>query len=258
MKFVYGNKERIFVNTALGCRANCAYCYLPDVKSENYVNYISAEEAIRMVESDPFFRKGEEGTIISVGCYSECLDKDNAFKTKAILEHFLPMGNYIQLATKQEITQSIIDTIVDNRSYREQVCVYISLPTISGISLMERGTTPFQIRIDNIERCKSNGIITALYIKPFLERITVDDKDKYIDIVKKYNMPVIIGGFLSVCKSASKSDVGEDLLYEQEESPLYEKFVLEFGEMCTIYKHSIELIRYLRERRKNTNDRRLY
>ena len=25
-------KERLFINTSLGCTANCAYCYLPTLK----------------------------------------------------------------------------------------------------------------------------------------------------------------------------------------------------------------------------------
>jgi len=27
--YLYGNKERLFLNTNLGCNAQCSYCYLP-------------------------------------------------------------------------------------------------------------------------------------------------------------------------------------------------------------------------------------
>ena len=140
MRFVYGSTERMFVNTALGCKANCKYCYLPKIQNGIDVDYISAESAIEMVEYNSCFVKGENGTIISIGCYSECLDEENIAKTKAILEYFLPMGNYIQLATKQKISNDIIDVIIDKRVFKEQVSVYISMPTISEISQLESGT----------------------------------------------------------------------------------------------------------------------
>lgn len=258
MRFVYGSMDRIFVNTALGCKAKCKYCYLPYMKNKGDINYISTEDVIKLVEEMPYFVKGEKGTIVSIGCYSECLDKKNISKTKAILEYFLPMGNYIQLATKQEITKDIIDIITSNRIFQEQVSIYISMPTISGISKLEKGTGSFQVRVDNITRCIKNGINVALYIKPFLEQLTNGDKDTYINIAKEYDIPVIIGSYLSIKNSASKADVGEELLYEQQQSPLYEEFVSEFDGMCHNYRHSVELIEYFREIRTKTNDRRIY
>ena len=177
MRFVYGSRERIFVNTALGCNANCVYCYLPDMKDDKEINYISAEEAIDLVEKTPDFVKGEDGTIISIGCYSECLNAKNINKTKLLLEHFLPMGNYIQLATKQAVTSEIIDVICRNRKFEKQVSIYISMPTISGIEKLEQGTAKYGDRINNIEKCKNNEISVVLYVKPFLEVWTFDDRD---------------------------------------------------------------------------------
>lgn len=256
MEFIYGDEKRIFVNTALGCKANCKYCYLPDVKKEKGISYITSETAIESVENNSCFVKGERGTVISIGCYSECMDKRNVIETKNILEHFLPMGNYIQLATKQRITDDIIDVILKKRTFQEQICIYVSMPTISGIPELEEGTAPFEARIDNIIKCRTHGIVVALYIKPFLEHRTVVDKDKYIELVEKYCIPTIIGGYLSVKNSAKKADVGEELLYEQEQSCLYKKFSSEFEERGLNFTHSIEFIEYLRRMKKDTNDRR--
>ena len=258
MRFVYGNRERVFVNTALGCNAKCKYCYLPDVHNGERIIYSPAETVIKLVKDFPDFVQGEEGTIISIGCYSECLDLKNVTETKTILEKILPVGNYIQLATKQVVDKSIIDIIKCKRLFQEQVSIYVSMPTISGISQLEIGTALFQDRVNNIKICKDNGIVVVLYIKPFLEQLTADDKEKYIELINKYHIPIIIGGYLSVKNSVNKADVGEELLYEQKQSSLYEKFVLEFDEICDNYRHSIELIKHIREIRKKVNDRGIY
>jgi len=34
--FVSGDKDRIFINTALGCNAKCKYCYLKSLDIEAY------------------------------------------------------------------------------------------------------------------------------------------------------------------------------------------------------------------------------
>ena len=31
--YLSGEKDRIFINTSLGCSASCEYCYLPDLGS---------------------------------------------------------------------------------------------------------------------------------------------------------------------------------------------------------------------------------
>ena len=66
MRFVYGNRERVFVNTALGCNAKCKYCYLPDVHNGERIIYSPAETVIKLVKDFPDFVQGEEGTIISM------------------------------------------------------------------------------------------------------------------------------------------------------------------------------------------------
>ena len=43
-------KERLFINTSLGCTANCAYCYLPTLKyskGKKLDNYVTAEKILK-------------------------------------------------------------------------------------------------------------------------------------------------------------------------------------------------------------------
>ncbi len=49
--YLFSNEaNRIFVNTSLGCTANCSYCYLPALnlsKGKELNTYITAEEVIK-------------------------------------------------------------------------------------------------------------------------------------------------------------------------------------------------------------------
>lgn len=257
MKFVYGSKERIFVNTDMGCKAKCSYCYLPHLISQDKIKRISAQEAIIAVESNPLFENGEEGTILSIGCYSECLDEENILKTKQLIEHFVPYGNYIQLATKQEIPSNILDTIIQRRKFEDQVSIYVSMPIISTINHLEEGTASADVRLENIKHCLISNIPVILYIKPFIEGITDKDTDLFLTILQESNIPVIIGGFLSTDSSLEIADVGEMKLYERPESIEYKQFISSFSEKYRYYKHSIEIIEYYRDKRRSTDDRRV-
>lgn len=85
-EFVYGNENRIFVNTDMGCNSNCSYCYLPALNIKHGIKKISAVEAIGLVEKLEYYKKGKNGTIISIGCYSECMDQENIEDTLLIIE----------------------------------------------------------------------------------------------------------------------------------------------------------------------------
>lgn len=252
MEFVYGSTKRIFVNTSIGCMASCQYCYLPSLKNNKNVDNISSDKAIKLVEEKPYFVTGENGTIISIGCYSECLDKDNILNTKSLLKHFTPKGNYIQLATKQLVTKELLATIVSNRVFNQQVIIYVSMPTISHILSIEKRTAPFEIRMNNIKECVSNDICVVLYIKPYLHNLTSEDVDKYLDIIDRYNIPVVIGSYLSVQNTSTMADVGEQKLYEMELDEEYDNFLMKFKNIQNVYYHSIEVINYFRKLREES------
>lgn len=252
MKFVYGSSERIFVNTSIGCKASCKYCYLPKMQKENSIVCISGEEAVSQVNRLYEFERGENGTIISIGCYSECLDEINKDKTRTILEQILPLGNYVQLATKQYVGQDLIDLIREKRCFEQQISIYISMPTISRISEIEEGTINFEERINNIKRCIENNIKVVLYIKPFLGQLTLKDINIYSDIIKEYKLPVVIGPYLTTDNLEVLADVGEKVLYERKMGDEYEVFIEEIRKITSVAIHSTELIKqYRKERGKN-------
>ncbi|MBF4218549.1 hypothetical protein C5616_25645, partial [Vibrio anguillarum] len=93
--YVYGSKDRLFINTTLGCRSRCSYCYLPSLDYEVGASNLMIKDSdyvIEMVESRSDFIQGKKGTIISLGCYSECWDEPVRESTLALITYFLRKG----------------------------------------------------------------------------------------------------------------------------------------------------------------------
>lgn len=75
--YVGGDPQRIFVNPALGCPAECSYCYLPDQDLELGISLkseVTAGDLIGLVRECGHFVPGRNGSLISVGCFTECWD----------------------------------------------------------------------------------------------------------------------------------------------------------------------------------------
>ena len=239
-EYVYGTSKRIFINTAIGCNACCKYCYMPRLGYSNKEKIISGEAAVKLVMNMSCFKRGQNGTILSLGCYSECLDLENIRETKKVITNLLPLENQIQLATKQKVTEDICKLIRNFRRYTEQIKIYISMPTISRVDQLEPGTVSIEQRILNIENCIKYKIPVVLYIKPFLENITENDLKDYIKIVKKYRIPVVIGGYLDTEEKKEVADVGNGRLYEMNNEEKRKWFEYELSKYTEVYEHSIE------------------
>lgn len=251
LEYVYGTKKRIFVNNVIGCCASCKYCYLTSIRKNQKKCRISSDEVIKKVNEMEEFIPGKQNTIVSLGCYSECLASENVNDTVNIICHFCEQKNYIQLATKQKIPESVCEILAKNRKFSNQINIYVSMPTYSKIELMEPGTVCVEERINNIRLCKKYGLNVILYIKPFLEEITFRDIEFYIDIVKKYNIPVVVGNYLTVHVADCLAEVGEDLLYENIESEEMKLFMNTLSKYTDVYLHSTDFIEEIRIKEKN-------
>ena len=240
LNFIYGSSKRIFLNTAIGCNAKCSYCYLPKLGVRGSETRTTADKVLDVLQNVEYLQKGREGSVISLGCYSECLDTANISETYKLLAGLFPLENKIQLATKQKISTVMAQHIVCNRVYREQVTVYISMPTISHIPHMEPGTASYKDRVSNIELCELYDIPKVLYIKPFITDVTINDLSKYIALVQKYRLPVVVGNYLSDGGEEIAADVGEGFLYDSGASDEKADFIFELRKYTDVFKHSTE------------------
>lgn len=245
---VYGNKERIFVNTVLGCRAECSYCYLPEFDLGEKIQYFSAKDVIEQVIGLPYFVKGKEGTIISIGCYSECWDERNRKETMYLIKVFAQFGNYMQLATKKEILLVDLETIDKMLLFEKQLGIYISVPCISASKQLEPGTDSVKKRLKPLEyKNQFYGIYFVLYIKPVLQNVTIKDKQEFCELVKKFKIDTVIGPLLQLNEEilADKALVGENRLKEID--CIDNKFLIEeLKSVGKVFIHSTDIINDLR------------
>ncbi len=207
--YLFSNEpERLFINTSLGCTANCSYCYLPLLnysKGKKLNTYISANEIIEQIKLYDNFKEGKDGTLISFGCYSECWDEQNKHQTLALIKYFLDKGNPIQISTKKYVDYNDLTDINNSIQYYGQLTIFISSATISEWNKFEKGTTNPIERFKSFEISNKLNIPVILYIKPILYDITLKDVDKYIDVIKKYGIKHVVVG--SIIKTNGTGEV---------------------------------------------------
>lgn len=194
---VYGTESRLFLNSTLGCQSRCSYCYLPKLKMGlglSNLEHIESKDIISTVENRQDFIKGRTGTIISLGCYSECWDFSGREITKSLITYFLNLGNPVQFATKRYVAADDLIAIQKHIQWQGQLCIFISSVSITHWQTVERGTDSPQIRFSSFEIIKKLGIPTYLYLKPILKGVTIKDLDTYKNIVKEYAVSGVIVG----------------------------------------------------------------
>lgn len=241
--FVYGDTNRIFVNTDMGCNANCQYCYLPSLGIVHGKRKINAHQAIELVENLEYYKSGEGGSIISIGCYSECMDNDNVTDTITLVKHFVGNGNFTQLATKKRIERNFFEEIIRCANVERRLWIFVSLPVITNSHFIEEGTDAPDERIKNFDICKQNNINSVLYIKPYLAGVTDQDIVQYSKLVAKYNIPAVVGEMLSTKCTMQKAIVGEKRLYEYRVKGM-DEFINQLKKYTEVYAHSIDCMKY--------------
>lgn len=239
-------KERLFINTSLGCTANCAYCYLPTLKyskGKKLDNYVTAEKILKDLENYKELELGRDGTLISFGCYSECWDDRNKKETIKLIKYFLEKGNKIQLSTKKYIDYKELIDVSQLIKYYGQLTIFISCATISYSNVLENKTTPPEERFKSFLITKELNIPTILYIKPVLYNITIKDIDLYKEVIKKYNIKDVVVG--SIIKTNGKGEVApfvNDNSMHAEPIEQEKEIISSLKEVCNVYTKSLQVV----------------
>lgn len=239
-------KERLFINTSLGCTANCAYCYLPTLKyskGKKLDNYVTAEKILKDLENYKELELGRNGTLISFGCYSECWDERNKKETIKLIKYFLEKGNKIQLSTKKYIDYKELTDISKLIKFYGQLTIFISSATISYSDVLENNTTPPEERFKSFLITKELNIPTILYIKPVLYNITIKDIDLYKEVIKKYNIKDVVVG--SIIKTNGKGEVApfvNDNSMHAEPIEQEKEIITSLKEVCNVYTKSLQVV----------------
>lgn len=208
--YISGTKDRIFINPTLGCDSNCSYCYLGTQGLDIGKKTISPKSAEFLIEgllAFPGFRKGKEGTVISIGCYSECWSSANIAVTKDFIKAALDFFNPIQFATKRSVSTTQLADIFPLIQWSGQLSLFISCSTISQWRTYEKGTSKPQDRFREITELLSNGLKVCIYIKPVLDSVTINDLDLFADVIDRTGCSVVVGDIFNFTSSNSRPDL---------------------------------------------------
>lgn len=237
--FIYGTSTRLFLNTDLGCASSCAYCYLPAIgysigARADQRQSIDAKTLLDLLQKDERFIPGENGTILSIGCFSECWDKRNRDETIALVIGLLPSKNPIQLATKREIRRDQLLKITESPDWNSQMHIYISSATVSHWKTHERKTTPPNQRFKSFAACSEIGVSAFLYIKPVLPDITIIDIPIYGALMEEYKVCAVIGDRFEETPTAELSPISNQLsVVEHQDVRTIREALKNFGKVYT-------------------------
>jgi organic radical activating enzyme len=178
---------RVFVDIATaGCGSGCSYCYLS--KPEEPATYLSENQVSALLDdltSHSDFIPGQHGTLVSLSPGTEPLRNSSAVRnTRMILEKVLPLGNPVQLPTKERIPNPIIEVADSSTQFPGQLVVFLSLATMTRSPQIEPGAAGLVERLKNIDLVRGTKLRISAYIKPFL-RSAVDELDDFITTLNK-------------------------------------------------------------------------
>ncbi len=251
--YVYGSKDRLFINTTLGCRSRCSYCYLPSLDYEVGASNLMIKDSdyvIEMVESRSDFIQGKKGTIISLGCYSECWDEPVRESTLALITYFLRKGNPVQFATKRYVACKDIEQVSKLISWRGQLSIFISSTTLTKWNSIERGTDSPDIRFRSFDLTKKTGVPVYLYIKPIIKSVTISDLNKYVDIVKNKDVSGVIIGSKFIMTNESNNNklapISNGKLKYSKKSEEEEYMYMTLSQKVLTFTESVQAIDYWR------------
>lgn len=182
--FVFYGKNRVFIDIAKnGCGSACDYCYVPTSRIKQTL--LSESEIHIICKSVYDDESYSSNLIISLCPNTEPLKSEASSKLSfQIAKYFLPLGNPLQIATKEAISCEYLHELNELCVQNNQLIINISLPTIKT-SRMEPFACNLKDRLSNIKKIKIYpNLSSCLYIKPFLHQ-TFLEKEAYKKIINQ-------------------------------------------------------------------------
>lgn len=250
MSYVAGDTKRIFVNPALGCPSECSYCYLPlkgiDI-GRQINNVLGSEQIINRVLNSGIYEPEKAGSVISIGCFTECWDSLTKDITIELIKYFLGRGNFVQFATKRFVDPKDIECLLGYIQERGQLTVFISCTTISHWKTYEKGTTNPAVRLSSLELLENLGIPAYLYVKPVINNVTIEDVGEFSNYIQKCSGVVVGSMFVESIELNRLTPLpvgGLAVLHVDDELEIKDRFSF-YGQ---VFSQSIQAVDFWRAR----------
>ncbi len=239
------DKKRIFINTCLGCKSKCKFCYL----SKMGMNKMERKTSIEVLEMlDTFNFKYDKNTLITLGCFSECFDEANKKDTLEIARYFLAKGNQVQISTKRYVSYDDVKELTPFISYYGQLIIFVSNSTISEYENYEKATENLERRFKTFDLLNFD-VPVVLYIKPVIENVTIKDMNLYKDLIEKKNIKNVVIGSLFTGEKSS-----ETVHFSNKKELFYnacrdEDEIIDFlSDKVKVFRRSSDVTNYYKER----------
>lgn len=233
-KYIIVQNQRIFIDISVsGCGSGCAYCYVPTKYEEQKLLGINQIESIcEFVRS----KYDCHGRIISLCPNTEPLKTTEAIGLILyITRFFISIGSYIQISTKEKLPKYFLEEL--NSIAEGRIYINVSIPYLVNNEIIEPNAASVEERIQNFLKVQQYSKLNmCLYIKPF-SRCTVDIQQKYINIIKAYNIKRVCVGV----EFDKKGKASCQSLYNKDQAK-------------TLFEHQhLDMDNFIEEIRKHTN-----
>lgn len=168
------------VHTGIGCSFGCVYCYIYDMgfKSRPRPYPLSGLQISYVISINPSVAIGAGGTPLALGAVTEPFMGESRKRTLeyiAAISDYL--GNPIQFSTKARIEG---DLAAEIRRSAEKVSALVTIVTTSLSELLEPGAPTPDERLASIENLSKAGAHTALFLRPILPGIKMDEVEEIV------------------------------------------------------------------------------
>ena len=201
---------RVFVDVASsGCGSGCSYCYIDAPAAQQITLAAEDVEAIthQLVASDRFV-PGSRGTLVSLSPNSEPFKSEESVEAVSrILQTVLPLGNPIQIPTKEIVPQKIVDILDRLATDERQVVIFISLSSFDSAHRLEPHAAPLSQRLYNGTIIHGHKAQSCAYIKPFLAS-ALSEIDSFVEAINSSQFDVACVGMRYAAASASGAASG--------------------------------------------------
>ena len=148
------------------------------------------------------------------------------------------------MSTKQSISREELKEIDSFALYPGQIVIYLSVPTLRHSAELEPGTAKLQERLSPLQWMPElKNLYFALYIKPVIPNITLEDVPTYSRLMETYQIPASVGPLLAAGKGTVLVGEGDLKEIDNDESKILQDMLAQHGD---VYTHSTQMIDNLR------------
>lgn len=170
-------RGRFFLSPILGCNAQCHFCYIYDKGYPNKAvkNEFDIDQVVRYLDSHSSFKVGKDGGIISIGAWGDPFPRYNkhlCHHSITWLKRLAQLGNPIQIMSRYELHQDILEELVTANQYHGHIMYSTSISSIQRFRQIEPFSDSPEKRLSSVKLLSDAGLATNVMIKPFIQGIT--------------------------------------------------------------------------------------